>query len=243
MSANDGLDGGGVRGLSSLLILQRLLHSLSEEDSDTVKACDYFDLIVGTSTGGLIAVMLGRLQMDIDRCITEYLSLAPIVFPEKNFVAKSKLAKVLKLVRGNAFFDPKPMERQIKALVEKQMGARATDGADTLLCGNGTSECKVSALSKYFPPRHLIDKVRVLCCTAVEPRTSIRLRTYMAPNHSRTIRPTIWQACLATSAAPTLFPPISFGSPRREFVDGGLGLTILSECSSMKSVSYGPGEL
>jgi hypothetical protein len=167
--------------------------------------------------------MLGPLQMDIDRCITEYLSLAPIVFPEKNFVRKSKLAKVFKLVQGNALFDPKPMERQIKALVKKEMGARATDGADTLLWGSGTSECKVSAFFKYLPPRHLIDKFRVLCCAAVEPLTPIRLGTYMAPHHSRTIKPKIWQACLATSAAPTLFPPISFGNPRREFVDGGLG--------------------
>jgi patatin-like phospholipase/acyl hydrolase len=33
------------------------------EASGTVKPCEYFDLIGGTSTGGLIAIMLGILGM------------------------------------------------------------------------------------------------------------------------------------------------------------------------------------
>ena len=53
------LDGGGVRGLSSLLILQQLMAAVDPESPP--KPCDYFDMIGGTSTGGLIAIMLGRL--------------------------------------------------------------------------------------------------------------------------------------------------------------------------------------
>ena len=44
------LDGGGVRGLSSLIILQQLMETI-EPDSPP-KPCDYFDMIGGTSTGG-----------------------------------------------------------------------------------------------------------------------------------------------------------------------------------------------
>ena len=58
------LDGGGVRGLSSLLILQKLMDEIADKnDGKPVLPCEYFDLICGTSTGGLIALMLGRLRM------------------------------------------------------------------------------------------------------------------------------------------------------------------------------------
>lgn len=40
------IDGGGVRGLSSLLILQKQMESINEEP------WQFFDMIVGTSTGG-----------------------------------------------------------------------------------------------------------------------------------------------------------------------------------------------
>jgi patatin-like phospholipase/acyl hydrolase len=44
------LDGGGVRGLSSLYILQRIMNAIDPDNPP--KPCDYFDVIGGTSTGG-----------------------------------------------------------------------------------------------------------------------------------------------------------------------------------------------
>jgi patatin-like phospholipase/acyl hydrolase len=52
------LDGGGVRGLSSLLILQELMERLCLEDPS--KPCDVFDMIGGTSTGGYVIVTLAE---------------------------------------------------------------------------------------------------------------------------------------------------------------------------------------
>jgi patatin-like phospholipase/acyl hydrolase len=60
------LDGGGVKGISSLCMLQEIMRKAKDlkgsEDGNPLKPCDYFDLICGTSTGGLIALMLGRLE-------------------------------------------------------------------------------------------------------------------------------------------------------------------------------------
>ncbi|KAK7428979.1 hypothetical protein QQZ08_004491 [Neonectria magnoliae] len=56
---------------------------MSTIDPDS-KPCDYFDMICGTSTGGLIAIMLGRLRMTVDECITAYTSLSDKVFEKKS---------------------------------------------------------------------------------------------------------------------------------------------------------------
>jgi len=59
------LDGGGVRGLSSLLILREIMEEITQARQllHTPRPSEYFDLIGGTSTGGLIAIMLGLLGM------------------------------------------------------------------------------------------------------------------------------------------------------------------------------------
>ena len=46
------LDGGGVRGLSSLIILEQLMETIDVDSPP--KPCDYFDMIGGTSTGGWV---------------------------------------------------------------------------------------------------------------------------------------------------------------------------------------------
>lgn len=48
------LDGGGVRGLSSLLILKHLMESIDPDAETPPNPCDYFDMIGGTSTGGYV---------------------------------------------------------------------------------------------------------------------------------------------------------------------------------------------
>ena len=44
------LDGGGVRGLSSLMVLQQLMEAIDPDAPP--KPCKYFHMIGGTSTGG-----------------------------------------------------------------------------------------------------------------------------------------------------------------------------------------------
>jgi patatin-like phospholipase/acyl hydrolase len=44
------LDGGGLRGLSQLMILQQLMETIDPDNPP--KPCNYFDMIGGTSTGG-----------------------------------------------------------------------------------------------------------------------------------------------------------------------------------------------
>jgi len=72
------LDGGGIRGLSALVILKHIMEAIDRENPPM--PCDYFDMIGGTSTGGLIAIMLGRLRMSVDDCISTYQDMMEDVF-------------------------------------------------------------------------------------------------------------------------------------------------------------------
>ncbi|GMP81076.1 hypothetical protein CsSME_00035914 [Camellia sinensis var. sinensis] len=52
------IDGGGVRGLIPGTILGFLESELQKLDGEDARIADYFDVIAGTSTGGLVTAML-----------------------------------------------------------------------------------------------------------------------------------------------------------------------------------------
>lgn len=103
------LDGGGVRGLSSLMVLKQLMEAIDPQHPP--KPCDYFDMIGGTSTGGLIAIMLGRMRLTVDECILAYSELAPRVF--------TKVHHRIRLRNGETQgrFDHEALEKEVKALL------------------------------------------------------------------------------------------------------------------------------
>ena len=78
-----------MRGISELRILQIIMGRLKArlglpDDADDPLPCDYFQLIGGTSTGGLIAIMLSRLRMTAVEAAEQYNALAKEIFGPKN---------------------------------------------------------------------------------------------------------------------------------------------------------------
>jgi patatin-like phospholipase/acyl hydrolase len=92
------LDGGGIKGISTLWILKTIMDKVKEIEkqkglntSDEPRfPVDYFHMAAGTSTGGIIALMLFRLRMSPDQAISEYMKIGPAVFGKE---AKSGPAK------------------------------------------------------------------------------------------------------------------------------------------------------
>ncbi|KAH3913970.1 hypothetical protein HBH56_096710 [Parastagonospora nodorum] len=188
------LDGGGVRGLSALMILEKLMEAVDPDAPP--KPCDYFDMVGGTSTGGLIAVMLGRLRMSVADCITAYLSLSNRVFrkTQHRVTVKGKM-------QGR--FDAEELARAVKEVV-KQQGLPE----DVLLKDAPEAGCKV-----------------FVCATSKETNETVCLTSYRTPRGNSDLlnSVTIWEACRATSAATSFFDPIAVGRFGEEFVDGATG--------------------
>ncbi|CAE6384865.1 unnamed protein product [Rhizoctonia solani] len=189
------LDGGGVRGISSL----RILKDIMDRIKPGARPCDYFDLIAGTSTGGLIAIMLGRLRMSVDDCIQHYHSLAKHIFKRNPAAQAGSLAFV------EHRFSPDNLEQAIKDVVAK-LSPLNTKMADH------HSRCArtfVLAVRKHNVNNH----------------AARRIRTYATQHHAADTCE-IWEAGRATSAAPSYFPPIKLKDEHgqlRSYIDGGLG--------------------
>lgn len=118
-------DGGGIRGYSTLLILEQLMREVShwekkleeEEghipgapernfDVDELLPCHYFDFMYGTSTGGLIATMLGRLRMSVPQCLEIYREVGNELFGKR----RSRVPLTTK-------YHHKPLENAVKKIV------------------------------------------------------------------------------------------------------------------------------
>jgi hypothetical protein len=85
------LDGGGIRGLLTLQILQRmedLLRPASKAGSD-FRLSDFFDVIAGTSTGAIIAAALAR-GMSVGEVLAFYRDFGREVFTKRSLFARWK---------------------------------------------------------------------------------------------------------------------------------------------------------
>ena len=71
-----------------LIILYRLIAAI--DPNALLRPYNYFDIIGGTSTGSLIAIILGRLYITVDEYINAYTTLSDRVFEKKNYYINIK---------------------------------------------------------------------------------------------------------------------------------------------------------
>lgn len=284
------LDGGGIRGYSSLMILKALMHeiwiceerlekedfqqrslrrdsaantregrrrtgenvapgTLEEDDlaslvtkrkafvEEELLPCHYFDFMYGTSTGGLIATMLGRLRMTTTECLEVYRSVGNELFGRK----KSSIPLATKYYH-------EPLERAVQEII----GSRCREHEDC----DGKADMhpfesdidpatgrRASDVDPITGLRASLDvsspRVCQSCClTATHDRNlseAYLLRTYphyysdTAPNwitrYNEGAEPLkIWEVTRATSAAPFYFKmlEVEVDGQYRSFKDGGI---------------------
>lgn len=115
------IDGGGIKGLYSATILAEL------EKAYGCRLCDYFDMICGTSTGGLIALGLS-LGKPASELVELYEKQGPIIFDSSN-PFKRLLGTLEQAMFGGKYANFR-LKEAIKGLVEESQ----MSDSNTLLC-------------------------------------------------------------------------------------------------------------
>ncbi|XP_071730934.1 patatin-like protein 3 [Rutidosis leptorrhynchoides] len=190
------IDGGGVRGIIPGVILQYLESELQALDGDDVRLADYFDVITGTSTGGLITIMItapdanNRPLYAAKDIVPFYLDNCPKIFPQVG----GPFAGIIKTFK--TMLGPKYNGKYLKSLVEGILGTTKLD----------------QTLTNIVVPSFDIKTMQPVVFSSFQvPRE---------PN----INAQLSDICIATSAAPTYLPAHYFVNDQREFnlIDGGV---------------------
>jgi len=176
------LDGGGIRGLSMLFVVRELMSSIQT----TLRLpkpplpCEMFEMICGVGTGGIIALLLGRLRLDVAVAIEAYLQIVRQVFRQSK--------GVIAAVRRKTRFSATKLEAVTREVVKRISGHEELDLADP---SDGNSPCRTF----------------VIATRAMENKTRMsKLKSYDV-RQTPGVRCSIAQAARATSAAPLFFKP------------------------------------
>ena len=166
--------------------------------------CHYFDYVSGTSTGGLIAILLGRLRRSVDEAIMEYKVICATVFGKASTPLNRLLTTHVSTDRKRIFedqFDSLPPARLPSP--QEQTGEFKSDytRCRTIVCTGERSEDK----GYQTPP----------LIRSYDRRMSYTSGTQVEKNSSDANTSTIRHVAWATSAAPFQHKSIHmFEAPR-----------------------------
>ncbi|KAG7642155.1 Patatin-like phospholipase domain [Arabidopsis suecica] len=195
------IDGGGIRGLIPAVILGFLESELQKLDGEEARLADYFDVIAGTSTGGLVTAMLtapnkeGRPLFAASEIKDFYLEQCPKIFPQDHFPF-SAAKKLVKSLTG-----PKYDGKYLHQLIHTKLG-------DTKL-----SQTLTNVVIPTFDIKHLQPTI---------------FSSYEVKNHPLKDA-TLADIAISTSAAPTYLPAHFFkvedlngNAKEYNLIDGGV---------------------
>ncbi|KAF4352793.1 hypothetical protein F8388_026335 [Cannabis sativa] len=198
------IDGGGIRGIIPGTILSYLESELQRLDGEEARIADYFDVIAGTSTGGLVTAMLTApdennrpifAAKDINHF---YLQHCPKIFPQesRSIPVLGGAAETIRALTG-----PKYDGKYLRGLLKEKLG-------DLRLH---------NTLTNVVIPTFDIKRLQPTIFSSYEAKKNPSLDALLS------------DICTGTSAAPTYLPAHNFETTHsngqvREFnlIDGGV---------------------
>ncbi|KAI5209202.1 FabD/lysophospholipase-like protein [Aureobasidium subglaciale] len=198
------LDGGGMRGIIELEILRVIEKALG----GNIRIQTFFDLIVGTSTGGINALALGVKQWSVAHCIAVFEKFCDQAFTEREFRGVWGLEQAAFLNHGSKY-KAKPLH----SVLQKTLGSGQLFGGSESLSASRTNVA-VTATSAD-------GKGAMVIANYNRPHNAAESQVFVRPeNHREELE--VWEAAAATSAAPFYFKPYTQPKTGVSYLDGGL---------------------
>jgi len=199
------LDGGGIRGIVELKYLQHLEKALG----GGLQIQSFIDLTVGTSTGGIIALALGKMNLPVNSCISLFETLCDQAFTKRRGIGLP-IIDFLVSSSNHSKYRTGPLETALKGAF-----------GDGSLFG-GTSFQYPSAPMKVGVTTTTTNGM--VCLLANYNRTNMdEGRSYQFQRSEKPKREIkIWEAARATSAAPRIFKPFDHEPSGNVFQDGAI---------------------
>ncbi|XP_015963964.2 patatin-like protein 1 [Arachis duranensis] len=222
------IDGGGIRGIIPGVILDFLESQLQELDGEGARIADYFDIIAGTSTGGLVASMLAapnpkatnRPLFAAKDIVPFYLEHSPKIFPQTSGIF-AWLINTIKVLLGSKY-DGKYLHKLVKETV-----------GDTIMLSQTVTNIAITTFDIKILQPTIFSSYQL----ETEPELDVPIS----------------DICIGTTAAPTLLPAYYFtkkdenGNIIKEFnlIDGGVAAnnpTLVGVREVSKKLLRKPGE-
>ncbi|XP_047306215.1 patatin-like protein 2 [Impatiens glandulifera] len=176
------IDGGGIRGIIPGTILKFLESELQKLDGEHARLADYFDVIAGTSTGGLVTAMLtapdenNRPLFAAKDINNFYLEHSPKIFPQD----RSYFPGLKKLMK--AFSGPKYNGEYLHSIIREKLGSTRLH----------------QTLTNVAIPAFDIKELQPTIFSTYEVK------------HTPGMNALLSDICISTSAAPTYLPTYHF---------------------------------
>ncbi|CAA7395605.1 unnamed protein product [Spirodela intermedia] len=191
------IDGGGIRGIIPATILDFLEKELQALDGEDARLVDYFDVIAGTSTGGLVTAMLtapneqGRPLFAASDITPFYQEHCPKIFPQ---VSAGPFTGIVKTVKQ--LFGPKYDGKYLYKMIQEKLGTTKVH----------------ETLTNVVIPTFDIKYLQPIVFSSFELKNDKYLDVKLL------------DVTISTSAAPTYLPAHRFTAHGKEYnlIDGGV---------------------
>lgn len=196
------LDGGGIRGIVQL----EVLHALEECLGGHVPIQAFFDLMVGTGTGGLLAVALSQKDRTVVGCMDMFTAMCDHAFTPR-LKGVPVINQIVQAFGSGRKFKTKPLHAAL----------RTAFGDDLDLFGSSDrlrSGARVAVTTSSATGRESILLASYRRCEDILPAYS-----FERP-HEPEMELKVWESIAAALANPLYFRPFTFHG--KTYLDGGL---------------------